>query len=140
MRWDALEAVVRMAKIQAQAAAATGNMTDDQVLSVAALYPEWAPGNYDVGDVRNHEGQTWQCVQAHDSTATPDWSPGAVAALWTPYRATNPRYARPWIQPTGAHDAYQAGEYMVLDGITYRCLQDTVVHSPAELPEAWEAV
>ena len=129
-----------MAKIQAQAAAATGTMSDNEVLAVSALYPEWAPGDYGVGDVCNHDGQTWQCVQAHDSTATPDWSPGAVAALWAPYHAADPRYARPWIQPTGAHDAYQAGECMILDNVTYRCLRDATVHSPAELPEAWKVV
>lgn len=138
MRWDALEAVVRLAAMQAQIQATA--MTDDQVLSVAALYPDWAPSNYDVGDVRNHESQTWQCVQAHDSTATPDWSPGAVAALWAPYHATDPRYARPWLQPIGTHDAYQMGECMVLDGVTYRCLQDATVFGPVEQPGAWEVV
>lgn len=139
MRWDALEAVVRLARIQAQAAAST--MSDNEVLSVAVLYPEWAPGDYDVGDVCNHGGQTWQCVQTHDSTATPDWSPGAVAALWAPYHASAPLYARPWIAPTGAHDAYQTGECMIwTDGQTYRCLQDTVVHDPGVLPAAWEII
>ena len=141
MRWDALEAVVRMARIQAQAAAAASTMSDDEVLSVAVLYPEWAPGDYDVGDVCNHDGQTWRCVQTHDSRATPDWSPGAVAALWAPYHASDPRYARPWIAPTGAHDAYQIGECMIwTDRQTYRCLQNTVVHDPGVLPAAWEVV
>ncbi|MFR8332122.1 MAG: hypothetical protein ACLU9S_06985 [Oscillospiraceae bacterium] len=44
-----------------------------------------------------------------------------------------------YVAPTGAHDAYQADEYMRwTNGGLYLCKQDNTVWSPAELPEAWE--
>lgn len=136
-----VRAANRLAGIQAGSMAAGGGLTDNQVLEVSELFPAWEPGTYEVGEVRNHGGQTWRCVQAHDSTATPDWAPGSVAALWAPYHAADPAYARPWIAPTGAHDAYQKGECMVwTDGAVYRCLTDGTVHDPAALPGSWEAV
>ena len=56
------------------------------------------------------------------------------------YHGTSPETARPWVVPTGTHDMYRAGEYMVwTDGQTYRCRQDTNF-SPEDLPGAWEAV
>ena len=46
----------------------------------------------------------------------------------------------PWEAPTGAHDMYKAGEYMIwTDNKVYLCKQDTNF-SPAEYPQAWEKV
>ena len=48
------------------------------------------------------------------------------------------RYALPWEQPTGTHDMYKAGEYMIWTGGTVKkCVQDTNF-SPDEYPGAWE--
>ena len=41
----------------------------------------------------------------------------------------------------GAHDAYQAGEYMIwADELTYKCLADATVHGPDVLPGSWEVI
>ena len=46
--------------------------------------------------------------------------------------------ARSWEAPTGAHDMYKAGEYMIwADGLTYLCKQDTNF-SPEEYLQARE--
>lgn len=46
--------------------------------------------------------------------------------------------ARSWEQPTGAHDMYKVGEYMIwTDGTVKKCVQDTDF-SPDEYPDAWE--
>lgn len=43
-----------------------------------------------------------------------------------------------WEQPTGAHDMYKAGEYMIwTDGTVKKCVQDTNF-SPEDYPQAWE--
>lgn len=107
--------------------------------NMAAIRP-WKPGAYVVGDVRMYEGIPYKCVQAHDSTGNDAWNPAATPALWMQYHGTSPGTARPWIAPTGAHDMYKAGEYMIwTDGLTYRCLSDTI-YSPADYANAWEAV
>ena len=99
---------------------------------------EWKEGAYVVGDVRMYQGAPYKCVQAHDSTANPGWTPEATPALWMQYHGTTPESARPWIAPTGAHDMYKAGEYMIwTDGKTYKAKMDTA-YSPADYPQAWE--
>lgn len=100
----------------------------------------WKPGKYDANDVRTYEGVPYKCVQEHDSTGNDDWNPVATPALWMQYHGTEKDYARPWVAPTGAHDMYKAGEYMIwTDGTVYRCVMDTV-YSPAVYAQAWEAV
>lgn len=107
---------------------------------VATLVRPWKPGAYAVGDVRVYGGIPYRCVQAHDSSANPAWTPEAEPSLWMQYHGTTPETARPWVAPAGAHDVYRAGEYMIYtDGQMYKCLQDTNF-SPAEYAQAWEAV
>ena len=104
--------------------------------NMVAIRP-WKPGAYTVGDVRMYNGIPYKCVQAHDSTATPDWTPESTPALWMQYHGTGAETARPWIAPTGSHDVYRAGEYMIwTDGNVYECMAQTNF-SPAEYPQAW---
>lgn len=98
----------------------------------------WRPGAYSLGDVRMHLGAPYKCVQAHDSTANPGWTPDEATALWMQYHGTSKETARAWVAPTGAHDMYKAGEYMIwTDGKIYRCIADTV-YSPGAYSRAWE--
>ena len=97
----------------------------------------WHPGAYVVGDVRMYENIPYKCVQAHDSTDNEGWTPEATPALWMQYHGTSRETARPWVAPTGAHDQYLAGEWMIYtDGETYECLSNTV-YAPDAYPAAW---
>lgn len=42
-----------------------------------------------------------------------------------------------YIQPSGAHDAYQGGDQVTFNGKRYRCMVDNCVWSPDTLPGAW---
>lgn len=100
----------------------------------------WQPNTYSVGDVRVYENIPYKCVQAHDSTGNDAWNPPATPALWMQYHGTSVESARPWLAPTGAHDMYKAGEYMIwTDGSIYQCLIDTV-YSPTDYSQAWTKV
>lgn len=136
--YAALAAMARRAAKEARAAAPTA--AADDVIADSALLLPWEPGNYAIGDVRVHAGQPWRCCQAHDSTGNDAWAPGDAPALWAPYHATSAKWALPYVQPTGSHDAYQAGEYMRWTSeLIYKCLADATVHGPDVLPSAWEA-
>ena len=105
-----------------------------------AAVREWQPGAFAVGDVRQHLGVPYKCVQGHDSTANPGWTPEATPALWMQYQGATPESARPWIAPSGAHDMDKAGEYTIwTDGKTYKAKMDTA-YSPADYAQAWDAV
>ena len=100
---------------------------------------DWTPAAYVVGDVRKYNGVPYKCVQAHDSSANPDWTPPTVPALWMEYHGTDKASARNWIAPTGAHDMYKKGEWMIwTDSKKYKCLQDACIYDPETLASAWE--
>lgn len=137
--FNALAAALRRIKREAIAAAPTA--APDDVIADAALLRPWTPGDYAAGDVRVQDGYPYKCCQAHDSTDNPDWDPVTQRALWVPYHAKTAKWALPYAAPTGAHDAYQDGEYMVwTDGQIYRCNTDNTVWGPDTLPDVWEVV
>lgn len=111
----------------------------DLVISASEMLLSWTEGKYVLGDVRMWDGQPRRCCQAHDSTGNPTWTP-ATASLWAPFHALSAAYALAWVPPTGAHDMYKTGEYMVwTDDLVYKCQQDTA-YSPLEYAGAWERV
>lgn len=113
---------------------------DDERIKMSGLYDDWSAGNYSVGDIRNANGQTWECYQAHDNAVYPDITPDNAAwyTFWRPLHGKTPETARPWVAPQGAHDMYHTGKYMIYtDGALYKCLSDTNF-SPEEYPQAWE--
>lgn len=121
---------------------ATPLSDDDEKIAVSGLYERWALGKYEVGDIRNNAGQTWECHTAHDNAVYPDITPSnpqTWANFWRPLHGKSAATARPWVKPQyGTTDMYHAGEYMVYtDGKVYRCLSDTV-YSPEEYAAAWE--
>lgn len=98
----------------------------------------WSPGVFAKDDVRLYEGDPYKCVQNHDSSANPNWTPNNTPSLWMQYHGTTFETARPWVAPTGAHDMYLAGEWVIwTDNNVYQCLSDTV-YDPATYPQAWQ--
>lgn len=117
------------------------NMPDDAATRIvcAALLPEWTTGAHTVGEVYTADGQVWECYQAYDNAVYPDIKPGA-AAWYTfnrPMHGTSRETARHFVQPTGAHDIYKAGEWAIHNGKMCHCKQDTA-YSPTDYPQAWE--
>lgn len=91
---------------------ATSYLDDEQAESVTDLFPAWEPDTaYAVGDRRRYDDLLYRCVQAHTSQA--DWTPPAVPALWV--RTSTEEWPE-WIQPTGAQDAYAAGDKVTHNG------------------------
>lgn len=122
--------------------AAAAAATDNERITISVLYPDWTAGTHTVGDIYNAGGQTWECFAAYDNATYPDVNPDNAAwrTFNRPLHGTSPETARPFAQPTGAHDMYHAGEYMIwTDGKTYRCKSDTA-YSPADYAAAWEVM
>lgn len=82
-------------------------LTDDAALDLPNAFPRWTTGKaYIVGERVRYEEKLYKCVQAHTSQA--DWTPPLTPALWT---EVSPEGVIPdWKQPTGAQDAYNAGD------------------------------
>lgn len=105
---------------------ATDYLDDEQAETVTELFPLWGEGIvYAVGDRRKYNGLLYRCVQAHTSQA--DWTPPAVPALWV--RTSTEEWPE-WIQPTGAHDAYNKGDKVSHNGKHWICDIDANVYEP----------
>lgn len=115
-------------------------LDDGQRIAVSALYDDWTPGKYEIGDVRNAGGQTWECFQAHDTATYPDITPEGTAwrTFWRPLHGKSKETARPYVAPTGAHDTYKAGEFMVWTDDTVRECKRETAYGPDGDPTAWE--
>ena len=100
---------------------------DDQTaLRMVEFYPEWAAGmDYATGYKVQYNGTLYKCVQAHTSQG--DWMPSATPALWVVVSVDE--YPE-WVQPTGAHDAYNIGDKVTYNGQHYVCTSDGNVYAP----------
>ena len=101
-------------------------LDDETALTGVELFPMWAIGRaYAAGDRVQHGGILYKCIQAHTSQA--DWIPSATPALWK--TVSLDEYPE-WVQPTGAHDAYNIGDKVSYNGQRYICTTDANVYAP----------
>ena len=113
----------------------------DKTLAIAcmAMFETWTKGVYGVGDIRTSPttGYPYESMIEHDSTVNTDWTID-VRTIWKPYHSRKKEFALPFEAPTGSHDMYLKGEYIVwTDGKIYLCKLDTNFN-PSEYQQAWE--
>ncbi len=105
---------------------ATSYLDDEQAESVTELFHLWESGiEYDVNDRRQYDGILYRCVQAH--TSQDGWEPPSVPALWV--RTSVDEWPE-WIQPAGAHDAYNTGDKVSHNGKHWISTADVNVWEP----------
>jgi hypothetical protein len=92
------------------------DLSADEIEMLVEIYPPWAVGRtYATNQMVRFEGQLYRVVQAHTSQA--DWTPPVVQALFVKVAA--PGAIEPWVQPQGAHDAYNIGDRVTHNGFTW---------------------
>ena len=129
-------------EIQTQQVLAQVAESEDKTLGIQcmALFPMYVQNKqHEVGEVATHPetGYPYECMTAYDGSAQQDWTIDN-RTLWKPYHSRLKEYALPWEQPTGAHDMYKEGEFMIwTDGVIKKALRDTNF-SPDEYPQDWE--
>lgn len=105
---------------------AIGYLPDEEAETVTALFPMWEDGKaYAVGDRAQYNELLYRCVQAHTSQA--DWTPDVTPALWV--RTSTEEWPE-WIQPAGAHDAYNQGDKVSHNGKHWISDIDANVYEP----------
>lgn len=109
-------------------------LDDETALTGVELFPMWAIGvAYAVGDRVQYNGTLYKCVQAHTSQA--DWTPDVTPALWV---VVTVEEWPEWVQPTGAHDAYNTGDKVRYNGKHYVCTINANTYAPDVY--GWESV
>lgn len=120
------------------------SLTDEMAMEVATVYDPWKVGKtYAVGEFLTYgtngvgDPQLYKVVLAHTSQA--DWTPDANPALYDAIGLDESGYPV-WSQPSGAHDAYNAGDIVNYNGELYKSLIDGNTYSPEAYPAGWEKV
>ena len=109
-------------------------LDDTTALTGVELFPVWATDTaYAVGDRVQYNGVLYKCVQAHTSQA--DWMPDATPALWV---IVSIEEWPEWIQPTGAHDAYDKDAKVSHNGKHWKNTMDANVYEPGVY--GWEEI
>ncbi len=92
----------------------TEELSDEEALEVAALYPTWISQigvEVPAGKRLWYDGRLWKVIQQH--VPQEDWTPDTAVSLYTEVSIEEwPE----WRQPTGAHDAYNAGDKVTHNG------------------------
>ena len=91
---------------------AAASLSDADALEVPTMFPAWAVETaYAVDERIEYVGTLYRCVQAHTSQA--GWTPPTTPALWV---VVSLEEWPEWVQPTGAHDAYNVGAKVAHNG------------------------
>lgn len=105
---------------------ATSYLPDNEAETVTILFPKWENNTvYKIDDRRQYDDLLYRCVQTH--TSQEGWEPPNVPALWV--RTSTEEWPE-WIQPTGAHDAYNTGDKVSHNGKHWICAIDANVYEP----------
>lgn len=115
----------------------TDALTQDEIDALVTIYPTWVPAlSVSVGQLLAYQSTLYEVLQAHTTQA--DWTPDITPAL---FKAKAPAGVIPeWVQPTGAHDAYNTGDRVLFGGQIYESIIDANVWSPADYPAGWQLV
>lgn len=102
--------------------------TDEQALSVPALYPAWRAGiEYQVGGRVLHGGVLYKVLQAHTSQDT--WTPDVSTSLFAKVLIPDETVVPEWEQP-GSTNPYSAGNKVAHNGKTWVSDVDNNVWEP----------
>lgn len=120
------------------------SLPEEQAMEVVAVFDPWEIGKpYSVGDYLIYgvngvgDPQLYKVVQAH--TAQAEWTPDIAVSLYVSIGLDDSGYPV-WSPPTGAHDAYNAGDVVNYNGTIYQSLIDGNVYSPEAYPAGWAIV
>ena len=115
---DPLVVTQKAATVMFRALAQTDVITADDVLDNASIFPLWADcigQRAEAGSYWRHVDKLYRVNAGQGHTIQADWPPDQAASLFS--LAANPAEEWPdWIQPTGAHNAYEKGDKVTHDG------------------------
>lgn len=113
-------------------------LTDEEALEVAALFPTWASkigAEVKVGERLWYDGKLYKVIQAHTTQA--DWTPDNTPALYVevsvvewPEIPENIPSTAPWMK--GDKGTWKEQHYI--------CQMDNTVWNPDQYPAAWKLV
>ena len=110
------------------------------------VQPLGATDAYKLGDIVMHNEKKWKSsidnnvwepgVYGWEEVTESTGDGGGTTEPETPPAETIPDF----VQPTGAHDAYQKGDNVKFEGKVYESLIDSNAYSPSAYPAGWKEI
>ena len=117
-----------MAAVKRMLASSTEELSDEDALAVAALFPTWHSKigvEVTVGERLWYDEKLYKVIQQH--TVQEDWTPDVSVSLFVEVSIEEwPE----WVQPTGAQDAYMIGDKVSHNGLHWVSTMDANVYEP----------
>lgn len=119
-----------------QVAVILPTLDDETALSAVGLFPVWGVGMaYTIDERITYNDILYRVVQNHTSQS--DWTPDNTPSLYTVVTVSESGYDV-WVQPTGAHDAYNKNDIVEYNGTLYISLVDGNTYAPDAYPDGWK--
>lgn len=114
---------------------ATDVLEGNQTGTLVDVTSRWVAGRwYTMGEQVMYDGSLYVVVQSH--TSQEGWEPSNAPALFSLVyegEAPDPSVILPWIQPTGAHNAYNIGDKVTHVGKTWESTVNANVWEPGSM-------
>lgn len=123
------------------------DLNKEQKDNILNQYKPYQVGkNYEENEKFTYKGKVYETIQAHRSQTT--WLPDSTPALYQEYLnveiknqdGSTTEVVKEFIQPTGAHDAYNKGDKVLFNGKIYQSKIDANTFSPDQFADGWEEV
>lgn len=110
------------------------NQTDETLIDNKAAFPLWSAAiQVAAGQILRYNDDIYRVIQPH--TTQSDWTPDKVPALFS--KISLDEFPE-WVQPTGAQDAYSAGDKVSHNGKHWKSTVNGNVWEPGVY--GWEEV
>lgn len=123
------------------------DLSKEQKENILNQYKPYQIGKtYEENEKFTYKDKVYEVIQAHTSQTT--WLPEATPALYREYlnveiqnqEGSKTEVVKEFIQPTGAHDAYNKGDKVLFKGKIYKSKIDANTFSPEQFADGWEEV
>ncbi len=112
------------------------NQSDKTLIDNKAVFELWRPGIAAEKDkIYRFGDDLYRCIQPH--TTQEDWTPDKVPALFV--KISLEEFPQ-WVQPTGAHDAYNKGDKVSDEGKHWISEMDGNIWKPGTVAGAWSKI
>ena len=120
------------------------SLPEETALEIPDMYPKWEVDKNYVADsyVRygvNADGETQIYRIIKDHTSQADWTPDVAASLFKAVGFTDDGVSV-WVQPLGAHDAYELGDIVEHKGERWESTVNGNSWEPGVVPNVWRKV
>lgn len=118
-------------------------ITDTEIIDNEQAVPKYDPKkdytNTPIDSPFKYGDQVYGLIQPHNASYYMNIEPGTEggAPFWRIKHTTNPKKAKPWVQPTTT-SPYKKGECMIWTDGTTRIAQRDTTYSPDEYEYDWE--